>query len=128
MKKRRGVSIAEVIVAMALVVILSVTALSTVNWSINIGRKEVLKNFFNIESRNYISAYYSGATNFENAMSLLTNNTYTYGEDATIYYSKDLAITEQQNASYHVDLDFEIGSFSVKCYTSQNTILYEVVV
>ena len=128
MKKNKGFSIAEVIIAMALVVIMSIVALSTVNWSFSLGRKEILKNFFNIESKNYISAYYSGASNFQDAMNLLTNGTYVYGEDATIYYSKDLTITDEENANYYVNLDFETESFSVKCYTSQNNLIYEVVV
>ena len=128
MKKIKGVSIAEVIVAMALVVILSLIALSTVNWSFSTGRKEILKTFFNIESRNYITAYYSGASNYQNAMNLITNGTYIYGQDATIYYSSDLVITEEENSMYYVNLDFNTNSFSVKCYTSQNTLLYEVVV
>ena len=128
MNKKRGISLAEVIVAMALVVIISVIALSTINWSLNTGSKELLKNFFNIESQNYVSAYYSGASNYQDAMTLLTNGTYTYGEDATVYYSQDLTITEEQNAKYYVNLDFEIDSFSVKCYTSQNSLICEVVV
>ncbi len=127
MKKNKGFSIAEVIVAMALVVIMSVVALSTVNWSFGAGRKEILKNFFNIESRNYISAYYSGASNFQDAMNLLTDGTYVYGTDATIYYSNNLTITDAENANYYVNLDFETESFSVKCYTAQNNLICEVV-
>lgn len=127
MKKTKGVTIVEVIVAMSLVIILSLFAFSTVNWSLTVGRKEILKNFFNVESENYLSAYYSGNSNYQNAMYLLTGGSYSYGEDATIYYSKDLNIVEEQNASYYINLDFDIDNFSIKCYTSQNNLIYEVV-
>ena len=128
MKTKKGISLAEVIVAMALVVIMSLIAFSTINWSFGVGRSEIIKNYFGVESRNYISAYYSGASNYQDAMNLLTNDTYIYGEDAKIYYSKDLQITDEENACYYIDLDFDTDSFSVKCYTSQNVLLYEMVV
>ena len=128
MKKRnskKGLTLVEVVVAMALVVIMSLAGFSVVNFTISASSKNHLLHFFMTETQNYISAYVSGSDNYADAMHLLTGNNYVYGTDSTIYYSSDLQITDEQNAKYHVDIDFDTSNMHISCYNSQSSLIYE---
>lgn len=122
---KRGISLVEVVIAMAVVVIMSLAGFSVVNFSLNAGNKFNVESFFVSESQNYISAFNLGEENYSKAIKLLTNQSYTYGENAIIYYSSDFEIVEQANAKYYVNLTFSSSNFIVQCYNIQNSLIFE---
>ena len=123
--KNGGFSLVEVVVAMALIVILSFVAFAVCSLSVNVGGKNYVKNYFMTESKNYLSAYFSGNDNYSKAMSLLTGESFVFGEDATVYYSSGFEITTQENSRYKVNLIFG-DKFQVKCLGSDNAEIYMV--
>ena len=124
---KKGFSLAEVIVAMAIAVIVSLLCYSTCNFAVMQVSNNRTKSFFVSQTQNFVNCYYLGATEFANAVNFLTGQTVTYGEDATIYYAKDFSISNQQNSEYHIDLDFESESFVVKCVSnSSQKVIFEV--
>lgn len=124
-KKNSGISLAETIVAMALITIMSLIAFSTCSLSLTINNNSKVKNFFMVEANNYIDCYYMGSADYTQNMNFLTGENYTYGQNASIYYSKDLQITTEQNAKYYVNLSYG-SQFLVECYNISNDLIYSV--
>lgn len=122
-KCKKGLTLVEVVVAMSLVVIISLAGFSVINFSIKSGYKSQINNFFMVEVQNYITAIMAGSENYSNSMSLLTGNAYNYGENAVIYYSSKLDITDEENAKYNISINFENSPFSVSCYDAQNNLI-----
>lgn len=121
--KKKGVTLVETIIAMALVVIISTMAFSICNLSLSYGNNSKLKNFFITQTQNYVKAYYLGGNDYKNAMELLTGTQYEFGVDTTIYYDGDLNISTESEHTYSVELTFGTG-FSVQCYTLSNSLIY----
>lgn len=122
---KKGLSLAEVVVAMALVVLISLEGFSVVNFSLNAGNKLSVESFFVEETKNYITAYYSGEYNYANALNLLTNQTHTFGTDATIFYSNNFQVTSEDNSKYYIKLTFNESNFMVECFNNQNNLIYK---
>ena len=125
MNKKRGVTLVEVVVAMAIAVIVSGIAFTTCNFALSISNKNKIKNFFVNEASNYINCYYLGSSKYAEAMQLLTGTSYVYNEDATIYYAKNLEISVDDSSPYVISLNFKEAGFEVKCYQSSN-LVYEI--
>ncbi len=121
--KKSGVTLVETIVAMALVVIISAMAFSICSLSLNSSNKTKLKNFFTVQTQNYVQAYFLGGDHYKNSMELLTGTQYEYGDNKTIYYSKDLEVSTESEYGYYVNLNFD-NSFLVECYTSNDSLIY----
>ena len=129
MKKRcikKGITLVEVVVAMALVVIISIAGFSVVNFSIRAGNKSKIQNFFMVELQNYVTAIMSGAEGYSSSMFLLTNENYNYGENGAVYYSNDLTVTYEDNAKYCINISFDTTPYSIACYDIQNNLIYSV--
>ncbi|HAJ78052.1 MAG TPA: hypothetical protein DCO89_03195 [Clostridiales bacterium] len=123
--QRKGLTLVEVIVAMALVVIISLAGFSVINFSIKSSNKSYVHNFFMVEVQNYINAIMSGSDNYSNSISLLTGETLNYGDNAVIYYSSGLAITQEKNSKYHINIKFDNSPYSVICYDNQNNLIFK---
>ena len=124
---KKGFSLAEVIVAMAIAVIVSLLCYSTCNFAIMQMSNSKTKSFFASQTQNFVNCYFLGSAEYADAINFLTGQAVTYGEDATIYYAKDFSISNQQNSEYHIDLNFESESFVVKCVSnSSQKIIFEV--
>ena len=124
-QSQKGSTLVEVIVAMAVAVIISTIAFSVCDMAIAVGNSNRIKNFFCVEAQNYVSAYYLGGTEYLAAMRLLTGYNYTFGEDATIYYSSDLKITESESAKYIVHVTFG-ENFLVECENENLKLIYQI--
>ena len=124
---KKGFSLAEVIVAMAIAVIVSLLCYSTCNFAIMQMSNSKTKSFFASQTQNFVNCYYLGSTEYADAINFLTGQTVTYGVNATIYYAKDFSISNQENSEYYIDLNFESESFVVKCVSnSSQKIIFEV--
>lgn len=124
-KKQRGFSLVEVIVAMALTVLISFVAFMVCNTCINLGSANHTKNYFVLETDNYLKAYYLGSGDYEDAMNMLTNQNFTYGENASIHYDSKFNITTEETYSYIVDLTFA-SKFKVECKKASGETIYKV--
>ena len=123
-KKNRGFSLVEVIIAMVIIVIVSISAFTVINFSVNSGTKNVISNFFEVETQNYLKAYFLGSDGYEESLKLLTGEDYTYGENLTIKYDNNFEITQEEEFSYTVHLTFGEPVFNVSCYDKSNNIIY----
>ena len=127
--KKRGVTLTETVVAMAIAVIVSLMAYTTCSFAISQNAKSKLKSFFINQTQNYVNCYYLGATEYDYAFEFLTGMSAEYGNDTTVYYDKDFNISSQAESKYHIDLHFANSNqnFSVKCYSdSSQSAIYEV--
>ena len=122
-KSKKGFSLVEVIVSMALVVIISAMVFSVCNFALARGNQNKQKNFFVTQSQNYVKAYFLGGEDYKKSMAFLTGNEYEFGQNAKIYYSKDFEISNQDDYKYCVDLSFGT-TFLVECYDSNNNAIY----
>ena len=123
-RKKNGFTLVETIVAMSLVVIISLIAYSVINVSISTNQKNKKKSFFISETQNYVKAYTLGEDDYETSMFLITGRNYQYGEDTTIYYSKDYKISNTEDYAYYVNLNFYSTNFLVECFNSKNVLIY----
>ena len=123
-KCKKGLTLVEVVVAMALVVIISLAGFSVINFSIKSGGRSQVKNFFMSEVQNYATAILSGSENYSNSMNLLTGASYSYGENGVVYYSGNLTITNEENAKYHININFDNTPYSISCFDSQNNLIF----
>ena len=117
---KKGFSLSEVTVAMALVVIISVIAFSTCNFSIYQSQKSMIQSFFIGQTQNFVNCYYLGETGYANGIKFLTDKDVIYGQDATIYYAKDFSVSTDEQSEYYVNLKFVDEKFSVKCFANSN--------
>jgi len=115
---KRGFSLAETIVAMAVAVIISLFCYATCSFAISQYAISKTKSFFISQTQNFVNCYYLGATDYASAIKFLTNSDVTYGEDATIYYAKDYSLSTQQNSQYYVNLSFKSQNFVVECFSN----------
>lgn len=123
---KKGFTLLEVVIALAVISIVSVAIFSTISFASQKNNVARAESFFMLESENYLLAYYLGQEGYGDAMHLLTGENYTYGTDATIHYSKDCAITGESNAFYRVELDFEIDYFEIRCLGNRQIYSYRV--
>lgn len=124
-KKQKGFSLAEVIVAVALVIVISLVAFAVCSVCVDLGGKNHIKNYFMVESNNYIKAYFLGGANYESAINMLTGKNVNYGEDVSVYYDSNFKITDQENSAYSVNLSFA-EKFKVECKNASNNVFYMI--
>lgn len=127
--RKKGITLAETVVAMAIAVIVSMMAYTTCNFAISQNAKNKVKSFFINQAQNYVNCYYLGATEYEDAFEFLIGESAEFGADKTVYYDKDFNISTELDSRYHIDLHFENSNqnFSVKCYSNLNgTAVFEV--
>ena len=124
---KRGVTVVEIVVAMAIAVIVSVFAYSTCSFAIAQSQRIKTKNFFISQSQNFVNCYFLGSEKYSDGIKFLTDCDVNYGEDATIYYSNDYKITTQDKSQYYINLIFDVDSFSVECHSnSSSNLIFDV--
>ena len=144
--KKRGVTLLETVIAMALVVIISVAAYMTCDFALKTQKNSEIKNFFTQELENISMCYYNANNDvsiFEDTLSFSYNvediknyveyNTITNElEDETIkgitfFYDSNLLFLEKlnkNNAKYKIVFDFDdlkLTAISIKT----NNIVFE---
>ncbi len=115
MRRKKGLTLVETIIAMAVLIIVSFISLSVSNYAISQTNKAEIKMFFQNEAQNYVNCYLLGQDKYDNAIMFYTGKTAVYGEDCEVYYD-GLKISNTNEGNYHVKLLFEIDKFVVKCF------------
>lgn len=133
--KKRGITLVETIVAMALVVIISASVYVTCNYTLKAQNENSVKTFFATETENLAVCYYNSnqkkntsAENYENfknafefssGLSNVENDYFDFAyvsgtlsqiESITIYYSKDfvyLAKDSKDDSSFKIVFTFK---------------------
>ena len=125
--KEKGVTLVEVVVAMALIAIVSATIFVTANFSISSQSKNKRNQFFINEAENVLMCYYSD--NFEDALKFLTDDNELTVSDSvteyTLYYTNEYLYTDSENAVYSITIDYS-NTFSpvVTCKDSSDRVIY----
>lgn len=107
-RKEKGVTLIETIIAMALVSIVSSIVVLTCNFSSRAKQNNKLTQFFINETESVLVCYYSN--DFYGSLSFLTDKIITNDETTksyTLYYSSDLAYTEEENAKFSLTINYE---------------------
>ena len=120
MKSKKGLTLVETIIAMAVLVVITLMTFSVGNYVVAQTNKSELKLFFVNESQNYINCYLLGQDEYSNAISFYANKEALYNEDCVIYYSNDLDICDEENSTYSIKLTFEVEKFVVECFVNNN--------
>ena len=128
-KKEKGVTLVEVVVAMALIAIVSSAIFVTANFSISSQKKNQRNQFFINETENVLMCYYTG--NFNQALRFFTGDNELEVDDVsknfTLYYTEDFEYTNEENAFYSLEINYlDEHEFSpvITCKTADNQIFY----
>ena len=127
MKNKKGITLAETIVAMAVLIVISLAIFSVSNYALMQTKKGEINNFFTVESQNYINCYLLGEEEYADAVMFYSNVTTNYNESCSIYYSNEFALDISSDSLYRIDLSFESNKFLVECYNNiENKLIYSV--
>lgn len=123
-RKEKGVTLLEVVVAMALIATLSASIFVTINFANKSRANNRVKHFFINETENVLMCYYSD--DFESSLTFLTNNEITIPDDSDcffLYYTEDFNYTDEENAVYTLEIEYT-NKFSpvVTCLSSRGII------
>jgi len=125
-KKEKGLTIIEAVVALGIIVILSISAISVAVYTNNIQKRVAMTRYFTVLIDNSISLYlaYEGE-DFQLAFNKLTNQSLTYNVDHTFYFDKDLNFTNEASSLYSAKYDFSANSLSIKALYDDGDVIYE---
>ena len=127
MKNKKGITLAETIVAMAVLIVISLAIFSVSNYALMQTKKGEINNFFTVESQNYINCYLLGEEEYADAVKFYSNVTTNYNENCSIYYSNEFALDVSSDSLYRIDLSFKTNKFLVECYNNiENKLIYSV--
>lgn len=129
MNRKKGITLAETVVAMAVIAIVSVMAYTTCSFAISQDSKNKVKSFFINQTQNFVNCYFLGNDGYYDAFKFLTGEDANFGENITIYYDKKFEISNEEDSKYHIDLNFENSNenYVVECYiNSSQDVIYQV--
>ena len=114
-KKEKGLTLIETVISLAVIVIVSITAVSVSVYTNNIQKSVEIERYFTVLVDQSLSLYqeYSDS-NFERAFNVLTKQTITYGNDHTYYLNLDFSYCEEAYSAYSVKYDFTASPASLK--------------
>lgn len=120
--KEKGITLAETVISMALVILFAFVAFTTISVTSSANEKNNLKNFMTVSCQNIVKAYESGAARYSDSMQLLVGENFVYGEDAIIYYTKTLELSDNQDYAYYIEIKFG-ERFQVMCYNFNDKLI-----
>ena len=125
-KKEKGLTLIETVVSLAVIIIVSVTAVSVSVYSNNIQKSVEIERYFTVLVDNSLSLYqgYKDSA-FETAFNDLTGQSITYGSDHTYFVSQDFKFVTEEYSLYSVKYDFGTNSLSVRAMYEDGEIIYE---
>ena len=143
---KRGVTLLETVIAMALFVIISVASYMTCDFALKTQKNSEIKNFFTQEVENIAMCYYKSdneVETFENALLFSFNKEnaenyfeYTLTTDEfeaetithiTFFYNSSLSLLakeNKENAKYKIVFDFDSSKITA-ISTKKNNIVFE---
>lgn len=122
---KKGITLAEVVVAMSLVVIMMVAIFTVCEVSVSTKTKATERYFFANECQNITTAYFLGEDKFEKAIKLLTNYDVNYGTSTTILYDSNFELVTK-NEKYSINIYFEDAThLKIEC-KNKDKMIYEL--
>ena len=117
---KKGISLVEVVVAMAVVTIISVSAYSVCNYSLLQQRKIARDTFFVNEANNIVNCLGVGSDEFVDAIKLLTNKDVAYNEDFELFYDSHFEYVDTfDESTYYLSFDFLDNGWSINIFKSK---------
>ena len=125
-KKEKAVTLIETVVALSLITIVSVAAVSVAIYSANSFRIASVKRFFNheLDSISEIYVAYDNESDFRKAFQLHTGKEIS-GYTNTIYYLDNSLsyLDDSQGSSFYISLSFEGTKLDMGSYSNSGTTL-----
>lgn len=125
-KKEKGVTLIETVVSLAVIVVVSVIAVSISVYTSNIQKSVEIERYFTVLIENSLSLY-QGYENeaFETAFNDLTGQTISYGNDHTYFVSRDYMFVTEEYSLYSVKYDFTENGLTVRSMYDDGEIICE---
>jgi len=125
-KKEKGLTLVEMVVSLAIIVIVSVAAISIAVYSSNTQKRVAISRYFTVLIDNSLRLYetYSD-TDFEDAFEALTGQAIYYNTNRTYYLNLDYQYVEESNAVYNVRYVFKSNGLVVTAMYSDGDVIYE---
>ena len=111
-RKKKGLTLVETLISLAVIVIVSVATVSIVVYSTNAISSSRRKSFFAHETNtlaNLYLTYNDTPEDFTKAVRQYSGQDVVFGTDYTFYYSEEFAYVEEARMSYSLLLDFDVS-------------------
>ena len=127
-RANKGFTLTEVVVAIAVIVIISVTSLSVCASSVSIFAKTRAESRLLKEIDLYEVCFETG--NFADAVMFAKGATVLETGESVIYYDEEFNVVDEENALYQIDIDITVDngikSFSAKIKNMSGKVYYEM--
>ena len=125
-KKEKGLTLAEMVVSLAIIVIISVAAISVAVYSTNQQKRIAMTRYFTVLVDNSLRLYesYSGS-DFNTAFKAYTGQDIDYGTNKTFYFSLDYKYVDEPNSVYNVRYSFKANGLVVSAMYADGDLIYE---
>ncbi len=125
-KKEKGLTIAEVIVSLAVIVIVSLAVVSVALFSTQTQANTRVKQRFSRIVSDIAMLYETYEDDdFEFAFNNYSGQTIVYGVDKTFYYDASFNYQSQSGSSYYLVCDFGTNTLKVTASYSDNNVIFE---
>lgn len=124
-KKEKGITLIEIIVSLAIIVIISVAAVSIAAYSSTLFNSMNVKRFFQREIDNIAELYLSyEKEDFSSAFNKLTGKTISGYTNSTYYVSPNFEYVEStDNYSYKINLTFDEPTLIISSLKSDDSVI-----
>lgn len=121
-KKEKGLTLIETVIALGVISIVSISAFSIAVFSTNQISTSRIKNFFNIETKNFADLYLAyDKDTFLTELNELTGSNFTDYTDGKIYYNLSLEyIPSNSTYAYYVDFKYDGYQLNIKACNNKN--------
>ena len=124
-KQEKGLTLAETVVSLSIILIVSIAAVSISVFSVNAFRVSNTKRFFEHEIKNIVSLYLEyDEANFITAFNKYTDKTISGYVDTTYYFDSSLNyIDGEEGSNFYLVLDFDTNTLDAKAFSNTGTLL-----
>ena len=114
------------VVSLAIIVIISVAAISVAVYSNNQQKRIAMTRYFTVLVDNSLRLYesYSGS-DFNTAFKAYTGQDIDYGTNKTFYFSLDYKYVDEPNSVYNVRYSFKANGLVVSAMYADGDLIYE---
>ena len=125
-KKEKGLTIVEIIVSLAVIVIVSLAVVSVALFSTKTQANTHVKQYFSRMVNDIAMMYESYEDEkFELAFNNYTGQTIEYGVDIVYYFNSSFQYQEESGSAYSLRCDFDVDTLKVTASYSDNTLIHE---
>ena len=125
-KKEKGLTVVEIMVSLAIIVIVSLAVLSIALFSTRTQSNTSVKQRFS-RMVNDVAMMYQSYENddFELAFNKYTGQTIEYGVDTIYYFDSSFNFSEETGSRYYLNCDFDTNTLIVSACYKDNTVIHE---